>query len=356
MKQTLFKLIAIFLSVSFALLLSEGLLRLTWTPWDLRNVVALHNHPVYDYAPIPGISGSISNPEYEYDFTHSVQGMRYSPVFSDVKASDEKRILLVGDSFTYGVGSSDEETYAGYLRKDMPNYQFANTGCNGYGTKNVLSVIDFLGSELQPDLIIYFFFWNDLSDNVNRPIPEYEWDEEGSIQRVDTYQYEYSPLHQFPQTKAALNKSNPIYVKELISDGLKSLRYKYFGMRLSYVYEPSEIKAAWKVTEQYLQMIQMRSNEINAKFLVVALPDHNQINPEAVIKNIKPYLFEIQDQLKATCARHDIAFYDLLPEVKQSWEEEQVDYYYYADRHLTPAGNRVVAQLVQQQIDNLLFE
>lgn len=352
MKNKIINAIMVIVSTVAGLLLSELFLRFTWTPWEQRNVISIQDHPVFDFAPIPGISGAQTTPEYTYHFSHSQQGLRHSPIFDTHKKMDEKRILLLGDSFTYGVGANDDETFAGRLQANLPQYQFANAGCNGYGTRNVLSVLDFLGPELKPDIIIYFFFWNDLSDNMKRTIPEFKLEESGKVTRVDALQYEYNPLHIFEPVSAQKKKGSAFYLVELISEGFKSIRYKYWGMRLPYIYEPAEMKSAWEVTEEYLRMLKIRSGELNAILLTVALPDHNQVNPKAIIKNIKPYLFEIQEPLKAICLKHQIDFYDLLPEMKSSWEKEQTDYFYYADRHLTPEGNRVAASQIQLMIEN----
>lgn len=354
MKNKIINAIIVIVSTVAGLLLSEIFLRFTWTPWEQRNVITIQDHPVYDFAPIPGISGTQTTPEYTYHFSHSQQGLRHSPIFETQKKLDEKRILLLGDSFTYGVGSNDDETFAGRLQAKLPQYQFANAGCNGYGTRNGLSVLDFLGPDLKPDLVIYFFFWNDVSDNMKRTIPDYKINEQGRVERVDAFQYEYNSLHRFDPVSVQKKKSSAFFLVELLSEGLKSIRYKYFGMRLPYIYEPAEITTAWEVTEAYLRMLKIRSVELNATLLTVALPDHNQVNPNAIIKNIEPYLFDIQEPLKAICEKHQIDFYDLLPEMKSSWEKEQTDYFYYADRHLTPEGNRVVANQIQQTIENLV--
>lgn len=86
------------------------------------------------------------------------------------------RILVLGDSVTFGHGSVYEHTYP-YLteqrlkawRPDV-DWQVWNAAVPGYNTSQELAHLLEVGERFQPDLVVVGFFDNDLSDN--RPLAQ----------------------------------------------------------------------------------------------------------------------------------------------------------------------------------------
>jgi hypothetical protein len=86
------------------------------------------------------------------------------------------RILVLGDSVTFGHGSVYEQTYP-YLteqrlqawRPDI-DWQVWNAAVPGYNTSQELAHLLEVGDRFQPDLVVVGFFDNDLSDN--QPLPQ----------------------------------------------------------------------------------------------------------------------------------------------------------------------------------------
>jgi lysophospholipase L1-like esterase len=81
------------------------------------------------------------------------------------------RILVLGDSVTFGHGSIYEHTYP-YLteqrlkawRRDV-DWQVWNAAVPGYNTSQELAQLIEVGERFQPDLVVVAFFGNDLIDN-----------------------------------------------------------------------------------------------------------------------------------------------------------------------------------------------
>jgi GDSL-like Lipase/Acylhydrolase family len=92
------------------------------------------------------------------------------------KRSNTFRILVLGDSVTFGHGSVYEHTYP-YLteqrlaawRPDI-DWQVWNAAVPGYNTSQELAHLLEVGDRFQPDLVVVGFFDNDLSDN--HPLPQ----------------------------------------------------------------------------------------------------------------------------------------------------------------------------------------
>jgi hypothetical protein len=61
--------------------------------------------------------------------------------YSYDKHSQKVRILILGDSFTFGDEVSDNETYSSYLQAMLPNAEVINMGVHGYGHDQMLILL-----------------------------------------------------------------------------------------------------------------------------------------------------------------------------------------------------------------------
>jgi hypothetical protein len=83
------------------------------------------------------------------------------------------RILVLGDSVTFGHGSIPEHTYPALLEQKLKHWrpdvdwQVWNAGVPGYDTSQELADLLERGPQFQPDLVVVGFFINDLADNFD---------------------------------------------------------------------------------------------------------------------------------------------------------------------------------------------
>ncbi|MDH3510716.1 MAG: hypothetical protein OER85_07645 [Gammaproteobacteria bacterium] len=116
MRRLVFSILTILISFSSALLLAEIALRIVWTPPTLRSTPMGETHPYCRVAPRPGVSGKHYTSEYETSFSHTPQGLRGDRLYHRTRpAGIKKRVLFLGDSFTYGEGSSNNEAFVALL-------------------------------------------------------------------------------------------------------------------------------------------------------------------------------------------------------------------------------------------------
>ncbi|HEX7027607.1 MAG TPA: SGNH/GDSL hydrolase family protein [Gammaproteobacteria bacterium] len=128
-----------------------------------------HYHPVYGYSGLPSIrkefyrkyNANISDRKY---ITHNSRGFR-GPEVEYEKAKGVKRVAFIGDSQTWGWAVSDDETiayYAGELlnrrSKNSSTYEPLNFGATGYGVDQ--SYLRFIaeGLRYQPDYVVFTYF------------------------------------------------------------------------------------------------------------------------------------------------------------------------------------------------------
>lgn len=90
-------------------------------------------------------------------------GMRWSTPFP-AKQPDVCRIMVVGDSLTYGKGVGAEETYPAVMEAELSKLyrvEVLNLGRSGYQSEEILETILTYTPQLRPDIIVYGVCLND---------------------------------------------------------------------------------------------------------------------------------------------------------------------------------------------------
>ena len=84
------------------------------------------------------------------------------------KSPGTYRILLLGDSFTFGVGVRDEDTFARVLERRLnaqghgsPRVEVMNAAVQGYNTRDEVLYLEHQWLAFQPDLVLIVFYIND---------------------------------------------------------------------------------------------------------------------------------------------------------------------------------------------------
>jgi hypothetical protein len=99
-------------------------------------------------------------------------GMRGAEI--EAKRPGETRILALGDSFTYGHGVQDAESYPAVLeallRARGHDVSVLNAGVPGYNTDQSYAYFTHVGIGLAPDLVILGVHCSDVSDNYESPL------------------------------------------------------------------------------------------------------------------------------------------------------------------------------------------
>jgi lysophospholipase L1-like esterase len=108
--------------------------------------------------------------DFKNEATINSQGYR-GEKFSFLKNKDTTRILILGDSITFGIGVTDQETYPAQLEailqeKIKPQVEVINAGyASGFAPDTEYVYLKNRGLALKPDIILLgFFVWNDISD------------------------------------------------------------------------------------------------------------------------------------------------------------------------------------------------
>lgn len=96
-------------------------------------------------------------------------GLRGGPLDVE-KAPGTRRVICLGDSFTFGEGVFEEHTYPQQLERlltaamPLSSVEVINAGVQGYGTREEAAIFQAYQAKFRPDLVILGYFLNDATD------------------------------------------------------------------------------------------------------------------------------------------------------------------------------------------------
>lgn len=110
--------------------------------------------------------------EYDVRITTNSAGMRGPREYGVPRPPGVRRVLLLGDSFTFGFGVEDHEVASAVLedqlnaRPGAPRTEVLNLGVSGFGQAEELVTFGERGRAYQPDAVVVLYFDNDIGNNA----------------------------------------------------------------------------------------------------------------------------------------------------------------------------------------------
>jgi hypothetical protein len=175
--------LATFAVLALGLLAAELILRLV-SPAYLQELYAEESSNVYSetygWRPREGFKGT----EDGQKLTINRRGYR-GPEHPYERTSGRKRVVIVGDSISFGEGVDDERIFSALLESWSSKIEVVNLSVGGYGTDQELIMLEREGLRYHPDVVILgFCLFSDFTDNTlpsalfdaRQPKPYFTWD------------------------------------------------------------------------------------------------------------------------------------------------------------------------------------
>lgn len=160
LKEYVFGFITFFLLVGFTLAF-DFVLGLFGLP---SKITGQYVHPPYFKETMKSIG------EFAVEFKTNSQGLRYKEIPVRKNNPHEKRIVVVGDSFTEGVGVELEETFSSILESHFSSpretIRFINAGLSGRGPLQYMNALFRVGVKYDIDGVLVCLYANDLYDTT----------------------------------------------------------------------------------------------------------------------------------------------------------------------------------------------
>ena len=355
-REMLFRVVLLGLSAVFGLLVAEVAVRLVrpQTVWRMTPGLFTADEPGF-YRLAAGYRGRSSN-RTEFDHAIEVNGHGLRGPRLGAKRLGTPRILVIGDSFPFGVGVEDTETFVARLPAvlDQPS-EALNGGIPGVGVPHEVRWLERHGLLLAPDVVVLaIFLGNDLSDATDAwghwEIRDGQLVAPGSSTGVRHWLYFHS--HLFVLLKNAVPAGLQRGIRARLGMG-EPVRVREARQALAlYARNPADtltegIQNTGTALDRLLEATQPRGVQVAA----VLIPELAQVVParwEQVLQQlaVDPVAYDRQAPNRifaALLAERGIATLDLTPSLSAA-EARGEQLYFRNDRHWTPAGHAHAAE------------
>ncbi len=304
--------------------------------------------------PTPG-KNQIGSLEYRHDWVLNSDGYRDDEFAPRIETEKEK-VILLGDSFTEGMGVSRPESFAAlFSRAYSDRMEAFNLGKLGTGTLTHCQTLEAYLPKIRPGRVILFFYWNDVCDNLNDVAKAAVLtDENGVPIRVKiedkrpffgTLVFAKSFLRKTLLYQWAAAQYRILLAKWGIAKVDYEIEFDFFKTERT-----PAIERAWKLTESALLGIKALSQKADARLLIVYVPKREQIvGWDNIVRfhRADPRLvdrFSVNRQLQVFCRREGIELWDISERMDREPAKEKL--YYRFDTHFTRFGNRYFANFL----------
>lgn len=309
----------------------------------------------------PGFNGYLR--EAEFRIGVSVNSLGYRQPEFDAHKGSQLRILVIGDSFTFGYGVEEPEGYVRVLERELNarvperDIEAINTGVPAWWTDAYYLFLKTRGVALEPDVVLLgLFMGNDIDARDARYAIWPEVDEDGLPLATTSERVRIRDGHRV-RTEWRVRWKIPIlrnsHLFQLVYSSGKNIgRMLNPKIQAATLYEPTysaETEAVIEKVEKLIAAMAKICDERGIPFVVAMIPERNQVYPapDTVAEGLdfaKPQrLFAEYFKAKG------IAYIDLLPEIRAAAETDE-HLYYSKDSHFTPSGYDVAGRTIARYL------
>jgi len=351
MKKLAFNLVLVGFSLTLALVAGEILVRVAAPQLTYRFPQGLFvADDALAYRLAPGFTGELDTPEYETKVLVTAQGLRDDRVYGP-KTDRELRILMLGDSFTMGVGVELSDTFVERLEEVLDrsivdrDVEIVNAGVAGYSTRQELAFLEHYGKAFEPDAVLLgFFIGNDFTENAGKPLhvrDGYLVDDKGHGGMLPY------KLRRFVSLNSQLYHF--VWPIQRRLRGYGAVEEQATAQDIAAIFTADDAVAApsFEPTREAIDALAAYCKRENLPLAVVLIPDHTQViagawdqlvgqtgNPASAYDPEAP-----NRRLRTALAADGVPVLDLLPAFRAADDPERL--YLPIDKHWTVAGHEI---------------
>ena len=304
----------------------------------------------------------------------------------------EYRILILGDSQTFGLGVTERETFSEHIeimlndnkRINGQEYTVINAGMPGTGTYDQMIFLKNEGVKYAPDLVILCLYINDFKDNMDKDneyvFEKIIFDKKKNHLKIFGFNYrEYNENTALHLTRLVfssipfydyLNRKSSLlnFIKQRIRILMSESRHKKENALVSLLEKHNAADSIWfdkdinktvkskasspeelaklLIAEFLISRMADYSNEHGANFLIAVIPSKEEV---IGIIPIQEYVFIGKNN-------EDINTFNLAKKFKDL-EKNKLSYLFYPqDLHLSPTGHLAAGYYIASAVAGLFFK
>lgn len=312
----------------------------------------------------PGAHGLMKHTgDIVYEISINQHGMRDGE-YDIKKSSSARRIAVIGDSMTYGLGVSSDETYPKLIEKKLcRGFEVLNFGVSGFGLDQEFLYLQEKAILFNPDIVLCgFYVGNDFFETVSSQVGGYEKplfrirDDKLVLTNVPIPRKKILFYSTNGKASILIKKilRNKFYAYGFLVDRLKIITYQMRNkinksdlsikditvkgrvIPIRGIYNPDDPanKGVYQLIEKIIREMDIFCKKKGSKFCLLIIPSYEQMENN----NNFP-----QRMLSDFCLENGINSIDLLPFFIEARRQSQKDVYYKDDMHCTKYGHVVIA-------------
>jgi len=280
-------------------------------------------------------------------------------VFQLSKGEGINRVVVLGDSYTWGWGVEHDEIFCEVAEKEMGKTEFFNLGVNAYGTDQEYLLFKKLGMKFSPELTVLAFYHNDIFDNYRND------SHKPNFRLIDGKLFltvKPKPFSIGKKLKMFLKKNFLLYYfldyKFALLKQLRDNPDNNYGFADYFYKNYSErTQNEWELTKSLLNKI----NDLSKNpLLIMYIPTRLQVDDKTFQKALisskvdenKMDMYSPNKILRKFSESNEIYFLDLTPYFKK--DNNKVPLYFEYDDHLTVAGHKLAGIILKEKVQELL--
>ncbi|MCB0794336.1 MAG: hypothetical protein KDB88_06330 [Flavobacteriales bacterium] len=296
----------------------------------------------------PGFVGAFRSSEVEGEIRINSVGFRdrersYKP------DSSTCRVLGIGDSFGFAHGLPPDQGYLALLEQDlqgiMPGMEVLNACVPGRGPNFYLDLLQRIGPEVRPDVVLMgFFVGNDLDGIVaqrdpHRSDPGINANKTWLRRNIHLYSFVADRMKSIPFVRRMLKGYN-------ISTGLIGAQ----AIDVLRTEESADFKAGWERLEDVLRAMK----GLAPGLVVVAIPTVEQVESDRLVQALERLEYQPSEvdvrhpmeRLSRMCSQLGIAQVDLLGPMTRRYAKDHEALYFEIDPHFNARGHAAAADVL----------
>ncbi len=288
-------------------------------PGDVEAEIDRTVDPLIGWKLPPGETLIDETADFRVAYLGNPQGFRSPHDFSG--PAPGRRIVFLGDSYTFGSGVEDDETFVARLERRLADTTCYNLGVGGFGIDQMWMTLEHYGLPLEPDAVVLTFIRNDLDRSLSAFRDGHIWLAKPTFRLVEGRLEPLTPENRPPPLTRWVQQ-------ELRLSGLWRRLESSLSRRFAVGYR-------WRLNRALFERIRDVTRAAGAGLLVVYVP---------INRGHAAPLFEREFR------EMGIDFLDLGPLLP----EDPAALFYPRDRHFNAAGHRFAADAIEERLRSVM--